>query len=37
MSQYFPKLYEHSVGNIRVELFIFNYALKVNLNLSTLI
>ena len=28
MSQYFPQLYERSVGNVQVKLNLFNYATK---------
>ena len=31
MSQYFPKLYEHSSGNVKVELDLVNYATKIDL------
>ena len=33
--QYFPKPYEHSGGNLKVELDLFNYATKRNLKGAT--
>ena len=33
--QYFPKPYEHSGGNLKVELDLFNYAIKRNLKGAT--
>ena len=35
MSQYFPELYEHSGGNVKVELDLFNYATKATLEGAT--
>ena len=35
MSQYFPKPYEHYIGNVEVELDLSNYASKVVLIIAT--
>ena len=35
MSQYFPKLHEHSVGNMKVQLDLSNYAMKADLKAAT--
>ena len=35
MSQYFPEPYEHSGGNVKVELYLSNYATKTDLKEAT--
>ena len=37
MSQYFPQAYEHSGGNLKVELDLSNYAMKAYLKEATVI